>query len=896
MSPKAVRECAIRPAALFSTTAILLTSLWPQTASAACAPAATNGDDILICDAATAPDPTASVVDLLAGADSVTIDSGVYAGGFRGEAGQKHLTLNGGTVGGYRNTTGVSTMILAPGGAATVSGPVTFGAGADRLEVHSGLITGHVEQGDGIDAFVMTAGQIQSLDQGGNLDTATISGGWIIGAFNDGDFVTMTGGRIGSVDMRVANNVMKMSGGSIDGRVNAEQGADLLELTGGTIGGQVDFGNGANTFTISNGAIGGGIVSGTGADTLTWTTAGTVKGVINLGAGADNATLRNLTTLGLTTTTAIDAGAGSDRLVFDNTEMADLGRFQNWEDVAATNGARLTLDTDLVLGGVDTLTGALTIDGASALFAGPGGRQIRPFAAGQRASVTNAGTIDLTTGGAGATGRLTIVGDYVGQNGRLLVRSVLESDGAASDRLILSGGAASGSTGIGVTNLGGAGTLTAADGIMLVETINGATTAASAFSLAGGSVSAGAYEYFLFRGGVSAGSGENWYLRSTLVPGGAPPAPAAVTPVSPPPPPPPPQPGTPPPPTPQPAPVIPPSPAPAPPTPPVAGAPAPEPVRLYRVETPVYAALPAVARSLGLAMIDTFHERQGEQDLLEGEGAAPAGWGRLIAQRTREGWSGDARPEFNGEIYGFQTGLDLYGARSDGGHIDRLGAFVGYAKANGDINGFVVGWEGLNAGKQEVEAKSLGVYWSHVAPSRWYLDGVVMGTWYDAELRSTRGLGFDTEGVGLTASLEGGYPLQLSHRWVLEPQAQVIWQDLSFDDAADLISTVGYEDSESTTVRVGARLYGEFEAGMTQLMPYAKLNLWRTPAGDDQLVFAGGDLISTRQEATSLEFGAGLTARVSAQVSLFAAADYTHGIDDHQRRSLEANLGVRWTW
>lgn len=878
---------AIGPAALFSTTAILLAFLWPQPASAACAPAATNGDDILICDAATAPDPTAGAVDLLAGADSVTIDSGTYAGGFRGGAGQKRLTLNGGTVAGYRNTTGVSTLILAPSGDATVSGPVTFGVGADRLEVHSGLITGHIEQGDGIDAFVMTAGQIQSLDQGGGLDTATISGGWIVGAFNDGDFVTMTGGRIGSIDLRVANNVMRMSGGSIDGRVNAEQGADLLELTGGTIGGQVDFGNGANTFIISNGAIGGGIVSGTGADTLTWTTAGTVKGAINLATGADNATLRNLTTSGLTGTTMIDAGAGSDRVVFDSTEMANLGRFQNWEDVAAIQGARLTLDTDLALGGADTLTGALSIDGASAIFAGPGGGQIRPFATGQRALVTNAGTIDLTTGGAGASGRLTIVGDYVGQNGRLLVRSVLEGDGAASDRLILSGGAASGSTGIGVTNLGGAGALTAADGIMLIETVNGATTASSAFSLAGGSVSAGAYEYFLFRGGVSAGSGENWYLRSTLVPGSAPPAPAAVTPVSPPPPPPPP---------PELGPVIPPSPAPAPAAPPVAGGAEPEPVQLYRVETPVYAALPAVARSLGLAMIDTFHERHGEQDILEGEGAAPAGWGRLIAQRTREGWSGDARPEFNGEIYGFQTGLDLYGAQSDGGHVDRLGAFVGYAKATGDINGFVVGWEDLRAGKHEVEAKSLGAYWTHVAPSRWYLDAVVMGTWYDAQLRSTRGLGFDTDGVGVAASLEGGYPLQLGHGLVLEPQAQVIWQDLSFDDAADLISTVGYEDGDSTTVRIGARLYGEFEAGKTQLMPYAKLNLWRTLAGDDQLVFAGGDLISTKRRATSLEFGAGLTARVSSQVSLFAAADYSHGVDDHQRRALEANLGVRWTW
>src|SRR3546814_8245522 len=31
-------------------------------------------------------------------------------------------------------------------------------------------------------------------------------------------------------------------------------------------------------------------------------------------------------------------------------------------------------------------------------------------------------------------------------------------------------------------------------------------------------VAVGAYEYFLFRGGTTAGTGENWYLRSTLPP------------------------------------------------------------------------------------------------------------------------------------------------------------------------------------------------------------------------------------------------------------------------------------------------------------------------------------------------------------------------------------------
>lgn len=51
-----------------------------------------------------------------------------------------------------------------------------------------------------------------------------------------------------------------------------------------------------------------------------------------------------------------------------------------------------------------------------------------------------------------------------------------------------------------------------------MQAVNGATTGASAFTLSGGSVSAGAYTYFLARGGASSGTGNNWYPRNTIPP------------------------------------------------------------------------------------------------------------------------------------------------------------------------------------------------------------------------------------------------------------------------------------------------------------------------------------------------------------------------------------------
>jgi autotransporter family porin len=167
-----------------------------------------------------------------------------------------------------------------------------------------------------------------------------------------------------------------------------------------------------------------------------------------------------------------------------------------------------------------TLTGAISIDATSTLFAGGGvNPAILPLATGQLVTVNNTGTIDLTNGPAAATDSLTIAGNYAGAGGRLLVQTVLGGDGSPSDRLAISGTGAtgSGSTAINVTNLGGPGALTVADGILVVDAINGGTTAADAFSL-GNIVAAGPFEYLLFRGGVTPGTENDWFLRNAVSP------------------------------------------------------------------------------------------------------------------------------------------------------------------------------------------------------------------------------------------------------------------------------------------------------------------------------------------------------------------------------------------
>ena len=511
-------------------------------------------------------------------------------------------------------------------------------------------------------------------------------------------------------------------------------------------------------------------------------------------------------------------------------------------------------------------------------------------------------------------GTLTINGDYSGDGGTLLIESELGDDASPSDKLVIGGGSATGATLMQVVNVGGAGGLTTGNGIPVVEAVNGGTTALDAFMLAGRVVT-GPYEYALYRGGLDVGSEADWFLRST-----APPVPEPVSEPEPgvPDPPPPgepvPPPGSPPP-QPVPAPTAfpplgPTTPDPTPPAtpfPPVVpgqGVPPPTPgatpvvadvVPLYRVEVPTYAVVPPVAHHLAISTLGTFHERRGEQALLDDAGWLPAAWGRVFGQDAEMKWDGTVAPSFDGSVSGLQAGLDLFGGESAPDHHDRVGLFVAHASMDGDVKGQALGWNDLQVGEVDVDGTSLGAYWTHVGPNGWYLDGIVMGTWFDGASTSSTGESIDIDGTGVTASAEGGYPSALTPDWTLEPQAQIIWQQLSLDDQADSFSTVSFDSDDAVTGRLGLRLQGEFEAGAGRFQPYLKANLWHQFDSENRIVFAGTP-ITTENGGTALGLGGGVTANLSEPIALFATADYTFDVGGEEVRVLEGNIGLSVKW
>lgn len=187
--------------------------------------------------------------------------------------------------------------------------------------------------------------------------------------------------------------------------------------------------------------------------------------------------------------TLIKRGTGTVLLDADNVQAGltsiENGALQLGETAATTANLRsdVTIGEYGVLGGYGTVTG----------------------------NVTNAGNLvmgDALTGS--GHGTFTIDGDYIGNDGTVIFNTDLEGDNASTDRLNITGDS-TGTSKVTVVSARGEGAQTV-DGIKLID-VQGQST--GTFTLNGRAV-AGAYEYFLYQGGVSTPDDGDWYLRSTL--------------------------------------------------------------------------------------------------------------------------------------------------------------------------------------------------------------------------------------------------------------------------------------------------------------------------------------------------------------------------------------------
>ncbi len=103
------------------------------------------------------------------------------------------------------------------------------------------------------------------------------------------------------------------------------------------------------------------------------------------------------------------------------------------------------------------------------------------------------------------------------------------------------------------------------------------------------------------------------------------------------------------------------------------------------MEAPLYSKITLLARQMGLLLLGTFHERQGDQYLLTRDRGAV--WARVIGAGIKQKFTGPLVPSFEGTAVGVQVGGDAY--VSDDGK-DRAGLFASYAYVNGTVRGTIL--------------------------------------------------------------------------------------------------------------------------------------------------------------------------------------------------------------
>jgi outer membrane autotransporter protein len=739
------------------------------------------------------------------------------------------LTFNGGTL---ENTADVTsartvamqangTLLTDPGTTLTLNGAIS-GSGALTKAGTCTLILNANNAYTG--GTTISAGTLQ-LGSGGTT-------GSIVGAItNDGtllfdrsDTLTLNGAISGS------GNVNQIgSGTTILAADNSYTGGTTI--TSGTL----QLGNGGATGSIvgavvDNGAL---VLDSGGIMTL-----GAISGT---GSVTQNGSGTTLLTGNNSYTGSTHVNAGTLALGDASGTSASLGGGAGVQVASgATFGGNGSVNGNVVNDGTIAVANAIPVLNASA----NGNLSIN-------GTLTNAALLQL--GGRGVGNTLTIAGNYIGESGSTLALNArLDADNSPADKLVLNGGATSGSTVLKVANVGGNGALTTSNGIQVVEATHGATTAAGAFT--GGTVSAGAFTYELFHGGVTPGTENDWYLRSVLN------AQALASSAS------------------------------------ANAGSRPAPIPIYRAAVPLYAEAPSLAREMSIQQLGTFHDRIGSQNLLDATGALPAGWARVWGDHYADAHDGTVNQSFSGTIAGMQVGQDIYANRGANGDSNHYGFFLGYTHGGGDVDGFALGQQDYGSGNLQIDAYSIGAYWTHLGASGWYTDTVLMGTTMSVGPESNAGDAGHTHAHAVTASVEGGLPIPLAAGFAIEPQAQLIYQNLQTDDLTDSVSRVSFNSSNEVIGRLGARLTDQFAAYGTQWQPYMRADVLRYFGGTDTATFANTTPIDSSVGSTQGHVGVGLSARVTPKVALYATAGYWFNLGGPHRETVEGDAGVRLNW
>ncbi|CNH68259.1 autotransporter outer membrane beta-barrel domain-containing protein [Yersinia pekkanenii] len=561
----------------------------------------------------------------------------------------------------------------------------------------------------------------------------------------------------------------------------------------------------------------------------------------------------------------LSANIAAGILVLDNATLGLTSTLANTATVALSRLSAADIAVDPTL--VATETGALTLDNGAALSSLGASTLI--------GNLTSAGEILLSnryTGGNGSAtdDRLTVTGNYAGENAWLTFDTVLGDDNSATDTLVIEGNA-TGTTSVRVNNAGGLGADTV-KGINLIAV--GGLAQDGTFLLAGDYVTTdgyqavvgGAYAYTLHADGQATTAGRNWYLSSEL------PDPEG--------------------------------PGPEGPDPDGGDGSGPR----YQAGVPLYEQYPQILAALNT--LPTLQQRVGNRDWSQGALTERSpdsldnnqwAWGRIEGSRQvtdpARSTSGSQRDI---DIWTLQTGIDMPLYQGQDGSLLAGGVNFSYGKAKADISAF------FGYGSIDTSGYGIGTSLTWYGNNGVYVDGQLQTMWFNSDLNSStegHSVASDNNGRGYASAIETGKRYSLGHGLSLTPQMQVTYLRVDFDTFRDPFgSEVSLQDGDSLRGRVGVSLDKETawtaKDGTTRRTHiYSNVDLHNEFLNGSKVHVSGVEF-ATRDERQSVGVGAGGTYEwqngryaVYGNVNLLSAT--RNAGDNH---TVGGTIGARVSW
>lgn len=303
----------------------------------------------------------------------------------------------------------------------------------------------------------------------------------------------------------------------------------------------------------------------------------------------------------------------------------------------------------------------------------------------------------------------------------------------------------------------------------------------------------------------------------------------------------------------------------------------------FRPEVPLYAALPSMALLYGRMLVDTLHQRVGDEDqlfcseCLSCRNTFNGYWLRAVTMGGYQNNNGDGEngPDFNYTLFAMQGGVDVYRNQNINGSLDHAGVLAAAGNGTGRVHQF-----DTTVGKNTFDVYSAGAYWTHFGCSGWYVDAIFEANWYtDVVANSNLGERLKTNGRGFITSVEAGYPFWFKD-FILEPQVQLVHQSIVLNDSNDTFNDITFKDVDSFAGRIGARIAKTWwldflpSHELKQFTLWARTNFWHDFLGNSNTLFSlGNEQIGfpSDLEGNWFQGDVGMTLQLNDNLSIYAS-------------------------